>query len=286
MHIVTKVLVVFAAILAVFLAALTIAYSSNADRIVASHNDEVARRQQAEASLSAQAATHGTQLQDFQQRINSLNNELESRSAEIRNLQKANAEMIAARNAAEDKYRLLLSSKGELETTAKTQAALIASYRDETTTLRRNELGYRQRELEMGDRISDLEAKREVLDQSLRALQEQLAEARASVEAMASGVAAGRTDQPFTHTGPLIAGRVQEVTQDPSTGWTLVRVNVGTNDNVRENMKFSIARGDEFIGNVVVIRTDLNFSIARVDLLRRDKPVQIQPNDLVLSRLQ
>lgn len=286
MHIVTKVLVVFAAILAVFLAALTIAYSSNADRIVASHNDEVSRRQQAEASLSAQAATHGTQLQDFQQRINSLNNELESRSAEIRNLQKANAEMIAARNAAEDKYRLLLSSKGELETTAKTQAALIASYRDETTTLRRNELGYRQRELEMGDRISDLEAKREVLDQSLRALQEQLAEARASVEAMASGVAAGRTDQPFTHTGPLIAGRVQEVTQDPSTGWTLVRVNVGTNDNVRENMKFSIARGDEFIGNVVVIRTDLNFSIARVDLLRRDKPVQIQPNDLVLSRLQ
>lgn len=286
MHIVTKVLVVFAAILAVFLAALTIAYSSNADRIVASHNDEVSRRQQAEASLSAQAATHGTQLQDFQQRINSLNNELESRSAEIRNLQKANAEMIAARNAAEDKYRLLLSSKGELETTAKTQAVLIASYRDETTTLRRNELGYRQRELEMGDRISDLEAKREVLDQSLRALQEQLAEARASVEAMASGVAAGRTDQPFTHTGPLIAGRVQEVTQDPSTGWTLVRVNVGTNDNVRENMKFSIARGDEFIGNVVVIRTDLNFSIARVDLLRRDKPVQIQPNDLVLSRLQ
>lgn len=286
MHIVTKVLVVFAAILAVFLAALTIAYSSNADRIVASHNDEVARRQQAEASLSAQAATHGTQIQDFQQRINSLNNELESRSAEIRNLQKANAEMIAARNAAEDKYRLLLSSKGELETTAKTQATLIASYRDEVTTLRRNELGYRQRELEMGDRISDLEAKREVLDQSLRALQEQLAEARASVEAMASGVATGRADQPFTHTGPLIAGRVQEVTQDPSTGWTLVRVNVGTNDNVRENMKFSIARGSEFIGNVVVIRTDLNFSIARVDLLRRDKPVQIQPNDLVLSRLQ
>lgn len=61
MHFVTKILVVAAAVLAILLAALTIAYSSNADRIVGSYYDMEAVKTATEASHAAQAAIHGTQ---------------------------------------------------------------------------------------------------------------------------------------------------------------------------------------------------------------------------------
>ena len=59
MHIVTKFLVLAAAVLSVLLAALTIAYASNASRIVAEYNDEGARRVAAEARLATAALQQG-----------------------------------------------------------------------------------------------------------------------------------------------------------------------------------------------------------------------------------
>lgn len=55
MHILTKVFIVFAAVLSLVLAALTMAYSVNADAIVSKYND--AQKAAAAAQASQQAAT-------------------------------------------------------------------------------------------------------------------------------------------------------------------------------------------------------------------------------------
>lgn len=58
---------------------------------------------------------------------------------------------------------------------------------------------------------------------------------------------------------------------------------MGTNDRVAENMKLYVGRGrDTFVANLVVVTTDLNNSVARVDLLAGDA---VREGDLVLSRL-
>lgn len=111
----------------------------------------------------------------------------------------------------------MLSKFNELQTTASTQASLIQSYRDETTTLRKNELSFNRQSVEMNDRISDLDANRYVLEQSVRALQEQLAEARTAMEQAQSGVstiASGNSVESFVSAGPLVSGRIDELSTD------------------------------------------------------------------------
>ena len=138
----------------------------------------------------------------------------------------------------------------------------------------------------MNDRISDLDAKRDVLEQSVRALQEQLAEARTAMEKAQSGVstiASGNAVESFVSAGPLVSGRIDELSKDTLTGATMVKINVGSNDSVKDNMKFFVVRDGKFIGTITVVRTDLKFAVGKVSLLA-DKS-NVQTSDMVLSRI-
>ena len=284
MHIVTKFLVLAAAVLSVLLAALTIAYASNASRIVAEYNDEGARRVAAEARLATAALQQGEAQVRLQAEVQQLSQSLAERDAEIARLRTQAATLQADRLAAETARQGIEGEISRLGETARTQATLISNYRDEVVGLRRNELSFRQRDIEQGDRISDLESQREVLEQTVRALQEQLAEIRLTMETQAQGgTTAGRANEPFVSAGPRITGRVEEVSSDRATGATLAKISVGTSDQVRENMKFAVVRDNQFIANLVVVSTDLRFSIGRVDTLGQN--VNIQPGDRILSRL-
>ncbi len=286
MHFVTKILVVAAAVLAILLAALTIAYSSNADRIVGSYYDMEAVKTATEASHAAQAAIHGTQEANSQAKIAALNNQMTQLQSTLNSLLAENSKLTVEKNAAVTESKLMLSKFNELQTTASTQASLIQSYRDETTTLRKNELSFNRQSVEMNDRISDLDAKRDVLEQSVRALQEQLAEARTAMEQAQSGVstiASGNSVESFVSAGPLVSGRIDELSTDTLTGATMVKINVGSNDSVKDNMKFFVVRDGKFIGTITVVRTDLKFAVGKVSLLA-DKS-NVQTSDMVLSRI-
>ncbi len=286
MHFVTKILVVAAAVLAILLAALTIAYSSNADRIVGSYHDMEAVKTATEASMAAQSAIHGTQEANNQAKIAALNNQMTQLQSTLNSLLAENSKLTVEKNAAVTESKLMLSKFNELQTTASTQASLIQSYRDETTTLRKNELSFNRQSVEMNDRISDLDAKRDVLEQSVRALQEQLAEARTAMEKAQSGVstiASGNSVESFVSAGPLVTGRIDELSTDTLTGATMVKINVGSNDSVKDNMKFFVVRDGKFIGTITVVRTDLKFAVGKVSLLA-DKS-NVQTSDMVLSRI-
>lgn len=287
MHWLTKAFVLAAAVLAVLLSALTIAYSSNADKIVGDYYDEQARRTSAEALAQGAESKFASERAELNAKVAVLGRDITSLQTQTSQLQSENAKLLMAKNSAEDERRLTLSKLDELQITARTQASLIQSYRDETTTLRGSEQRSQREKNEMGDRISDLEAKREVLEQSLRSLQEQLAEARTGLENALSGATATKTaagsGEAFTFSGPIIRGRVDEVGADAATGSTLVKINVGSADNVRDSMKFYVVRGNDFVGTLTVVKTDLKHSIAKVTLTGGNGAVTT--SDMVLSRI-
>lgn len=285
MHIVTKVLVVFAAVLSVFLAALTISYATNADRIIMDQQAEGVRRINAEALLAAYKATGGEETTRLKAEIDNLARTLADRDTEIGRLRNDTATLRAEKARAESAREAMETQIGSTADTVKTQSNIIQVLTQDVQNLRRAELTFRQREIEQGDRISDLESQREVLEQSVRALQEQITEMRITSEQGAGQPRDGSTaGQPFEFTGPAIAGRVEEVSRDIASGATLARINLGSNDQVRENMKLFLVRGGEFLGHLVITKTDLRHSIGRIDTLGRS--VTVSPEDRVLSRLQ
>lgn len=287
MHILSKIFVVFAAVLSILLAGLTMAFAVNADRIKADYANEQVRRQSAVDSAAAEQSAYSAERGRLNQQISDLANAVAAKDADIRELQTSNAREIAGRREAMAQRDEISNKTKVLEETARTQSKLIDGYRTEVTALRDNEIQFRRRELELEDRINDLESRREVLEQTLRSLQEQLTEVKASLAAAQGGVGAsssGDSATTFVDTGPLITARIESIQKDPSSGAIYAKINAGSNDRIRDNMQMYIGRGTEFIGHIVITQTDLNHAIGRVDLLGRK--VEVMNGDTVISRLR
>lgn len=287
MHILSKIFVVFAAVLSILLAGLTMAFAVNADRIKADYGNEQVRRQAADAQRSAAVSDFSAEQIRLKQQISDLANALAAKDSEIRELQTSNAREIAGKREAMAQRDEVSNKTKVLEETARTQSQLIQGYRTEVTSLRDNEIQFRRRELELEDRINDLESRREVLEQTLRSLQEQLVEVKNTLVAAQGGVstsASGEATSTFVDSGPLISARIESVQKDPSSGELFARINAGSNDRIRDNMQLYIGRDNEFIGHLVITQTDLNYSIGRIDLLGRK--VEVRNGDTVLSRVK
>ncbi len=289
----TKVLVIFAAVLSLFLSALVIAYSVNTDRIVADRDSEIARSQNALAGAASTATQASEERIRAQTEKDTLTKALGDATAKLSELERVNADLTRGKAKAEQELQAITLKIAELGETVKTQATLLTGYRDEVSALRKNELRFREQAVQSDDRISDLESQNEVLTQSVRALREQLEEARLAREGgasmgvvggLVSGASLSRAGDPFVDTGIPVTGSIETVSTDPSTGATLVKINLGSNDRIRENQKLFVSRGKDFVANLVVVKTDLRFAIAKVDALSRK--VEVQSGDAVASRLQ
>lgn len=282
MHALTKAFIVIAAVLAIALSALVIAYAVNTDRIAADYRKALAAAaagNAAAADANTRASTDTTRLSGANQ---NLTNALADRENKIREMEQEMAILRTEKMRAEAARQSTENQIKELGETTKTQATIIDTYRAENTTLRQNELATRQRALEMDSRIADLESQREVLDQRYRAIMEQFTELKRSADAVASGgTATGGVEQPFTYSGPRINGRVEEVQRD-SSGKQYARISVGSNDRVARNMKFLVIRDNAFLCNLVVTQADMRFSIAVVETLNRD--VSVQAGDVIISK--
>lgn len=282
MHVLTKVFVVLSVVLSIVLSAMTVVYAVNVDRVRTAYVTLQSKEAATNAKYSDVASQAATAQSKAAAQLADVQNQLNDAVARVRSLEQEKANLLTAKNKAEAALSSIESKIAELGETARTQASLITSYRDENSTLRNNELNYRKQALEMDERLSDLESQREVLDQRFKAAQEQIADLQKQVAGGTATAAAGGTDQPFTYAGPRIQGTVEEVQQDPATGRQLVRLNVGTNDRVAKSMKFLVVRDNQFLCNVVVTQPDVRWSIGVVDSL--NKKVDVRPGDIILSR--
>jgi len=287
-HSFTKFFVVLAALLSLMVAALTITYSVNTQRIADQFRDVQRANEQAQIQLRTQAQAHTEE-------VASLRSELESRDREIAELRSdlnqqtlENQELIARVREAEAEAKAVQGRITQLGVTAETLTSLVENYREEVRTLRDQQLRNRNQRLDLEDRIADLASENQVFEDTIRALREQLAEARRAVQTAAAGNGAGngqgdRVAAGRIVPGPTIFGRVTDVRQAQADDRTLVEVNLGSNDQITEGTELYAVRGSDYVGTLVVDRVDLQSSVAYVRLTNRD--MQVREGDEIRSRI-
>lgn len=269
MHILTKVFVLFAAVLSIMLSALTISYTINTDQIVSNYNGAIQAKEVAEESLRAQTAQHELVSRDKDAEIQDLRNQLQTTTQQMRDLGATNSGLQTSLRAAQaNEAAANRRVQGSLEAT-KAQAMIIEAYKDEVTSLRDKELDARERMLQLEEALSNERSRIQVLEANSRALQEQIANIQNPNKR--SGDA---NNEPFELTGSPVRGMVQSVRFDSAMGEYVVQVNLGQNDRVTKNTILQVVRGGEYIGQAVVISSDLNASTARMTLLQPGKLVQ------------
>lgn len=288
MHTVTKVLIVFCAVLCLLLSALTVSYTANADRVTRAYRGLESQVAEAKANAAAEQAAAGQLRAEFEKKLLALQNEIADRETRISDLQRERSDLLVERDRAIADATAIRNRIDQLVATANSQATLIKGYRDEVSALRTEQLAANRREIDLVDRINDLESQTEVLEQTARALREQLAEAQMALQtAMASGGGAGAATAArggvFESTGPLIRGRITQIEKTPA-GFDLAVIDVGSQSGIQENMLLNIVRGGTFVGTMVITRADPRQAVGRIELVRSD--AKVQPNDVVLSRLQ
>ncbi len=282
MHILTKVFIVFAAVLSLVLAALTMAYSVNADAIVSKYNDAQQETATAKAKQQAATAEYADAAAVATQQIHGLQIMLSDIAARYALLVTENASLTASVQAERNRADAIENQIGDSLETTKAQAEVIDSQRKELSSLRESELGLRRGSLELEDRVNDLASQNDVFNATIRALREQLASAQRAAELAMAGVCSGAEGAPYEAAGPVIRGRVTQVSTDPASGQPLIEIDIGSNDRVSENMQLHVGRGQSFVATLVVVRTDLQSAVARVSLTNEGAAVQL--GDLVASR--
>ena len=288
MHILTKVFVVLAAVMSLMLAASTIIYAYNAETIRGAFQDMKLGKELSARALSNQASAHARLEATLMGEIETREQEKAAVEADLNALQiqveQLRREKFTA-EAAADRIRGQITQFGGA---SQTQATLIENYKDEVSELRDDELRFRDERLQLEDAIADQSSQIEVLQQENRALQEQLAAANADLEEARGNGAVARSggaaaSGPIQLQGAPVFGTIRGVRSEPATGKTLVQVDLGANDRMRENVKLHVFRGDMFVANVVLKNIDLQDSMGEVVLAASGQ--EIREGDRVTTRL-
>jgi len=284
-HILTKVFVLFAAVLSIMMAALAISFSVNADRILADYDSALEKAQAAETSLQAYKAIEVQAKNTLTENLARLQDELASRDSNLRRLEAANSELRIGLRQAESERVSITSKIAQLGVTTETQANIISDYKDELSRLRLDERNYRDEKIDLEKQLGDLESQVIVYEQVKRALQEQLEEVRRLVDNPGGSAATAMGDnRPNEIPGSPISGRVDEVRTDPNTGDLLVKINLGTNDRITNNARMYVHRGNTtYLGELVVFKVDMNHAVARVAYMVPGQ--SIREGDQILSKL-
>lgn len=285
MHILTKVFVLFAAVLSIMMAALAISYSVNADRVISDYRDAMARADSAVSELQSQKAANSLQTAALNEDLAAKQNELASRDADTRRLEASNSELRISLRQAEAARESISSKIAQLGVAVETQAKIIDEYKDRITRLTEAELDYRDEKIDLEKTLSDLESQVIVYEQNTRALKEQIEELRGMVNTTS---VAGSTNTgfqvPTEIAGSPIQGSIDQVRTDPASGETLVQINLGSNDRIRENSRLYVHRSNNtYLGDLVIVSVDLNHAVGRISY---QVPGQsIRSGDQVLSKL-
>lgn len=288
MHILTKVFVLFAAVLSIMMAALAISYSVNADRVIRDYRDAVARADGAVSALQAQGAANSLQTAAMKKDLDASQDELASRDADTRRLEASNSELRISLRQAEAARESISSKIAQLGVAVETQAKIIDEYKNRITRLTEAELNYRDEKIDLEKTLSDLESQVIVYEQNTRALKEQIEELRGMVNTTSvAGTSNTGYQVPTEIAGAPIQGSIDEVRTDPASGETLVQINLGTNDRIRENSQLYIHRSNgstsTYLGDLVIVSVDLNHAVGRISY---QVPSQsVRTGDRVLSKL-
>lgn len=271
MHIVTKFLVIIAALLSVLLSGLTIAYSTNAQRLREAVDVEKQKAAAAEAARDESLAAQVRERESLEQERTALQAAMSQVRQTIAELQGDNAQLLTDKKTLElgqTRYNTQIDQFLALTDAMQKKDEARAAEADE---LRRKNLDLLQKEIVYLDRINDLTGQQEVASETIRSLQEQLAEIRQELDATRGGTAIvpGAIAQAGSKLAPRgFRARVLSVQRD-STGSVMVGIDAGSNAALEKDMKLNVVdlNGGRFLGVIVLERVDLNEAVGRITLL-------------------
>ncbi len=277
MHILTKLLVVLAAVLSVLLSGLTIAYTSNADALRNEINRARGVAAEAESSAQRSIAAEAVTRATLQSNVDALQSSLGQIRATVNQLQTENARLLAENTRLTIEQQKYQTSIDDYAARIDSMVEVFSGFQVEIGTLRQRELALQRRELELTDRLADLESELEAREGTLRALREQVID----LEQTLAGGPTRDGEQAAVSAPSSFRGRVLDVQRDANNDF-LVSINAGTNDRLANRMRLNIVREGQYLGTITLERVDLNESVGRVTLRAQGSP-SISSGDTVLS---
>jgi len=264
-------------ILSVALVALVVPFAARTPDYAQQYNDlksklnaQVASASAAAAEARNQLAAKGADLELAQKQVTDLSEQLGlSETANAENIAKlASAEATGARATAamevsartiESKNTQIAKQGEQIQKGIADLGELQAQIADLTRTV----LSLRADSRRLSDNY-------ERIQEENKALTQQLSEAKAEIDNVTKKYLALGGDVDKLKDGnigpvPTIRGSVVKIDQ-VSDGLTFVQLNVGSRDQVKEGMEFTVYRGDSFVGKVQVASVDTAECVGRLTL--------------------
>ncbi len=279
MHALTKILIVLAFFLTLPLTGLVVAYTSNADKLVAANERLSIEKRQLESAIGGDQAQHGQVLASKEAEIANINALLTEAQGRLASLERENENLRVELN---QQRRASLTHSAQIDqfnASVQMYAELNRAQSDELGALRQRELEKTRREIELTDRINDLDGELIVSRETIRALQEQIADLR---ETVAGGPAIDGLSPASVQVARAPANFQAEVTsvdRDADGRTILIEFRAGSSDGLAGGMELNIGRGATYVGKAVILRVGQNVSVARfVDMGVGERP---QAGDVV-----
>lgn len=278
MHILTKILVVLVALLVVALVPLAAVSSTNQitfkQRVADVESQYKAEQANSRAAQDAYNASVGAQ----QARIAALEKQIATAEQQASSERAARAEFEKQVEGMRIQVAELQGQVTAFAANSGLQTKLIETLRADVDNSRSQYISSEKQRVELQDAIARMQGDLESETAAKRQLQEQLQKVteekdRASADvaryaalhgSMApSAGAAGDATLPVPADRSLSA-TVVSVKREPDA--TLAEINVGSRDGVREGWVLMLADGNNFVGNLRIIKVDLNRSVGVVEL--------------------
>jgi hypothetical protein len=264
MHTITKFLVVLAAVAGIALSSLTIAFAVNNrgvltdyDRLRAANEALQAREQEASASAQAEADR-------LRREQDALRQQISASEAELLRLRQEAGDLRRDKLTANQQVTTLQNQISQLNETTRMLTELSDRFAAEVNELRSTELALRQNEIDLLDRIADLQSNNESLTATVRGMREQIA--RMENDEGGTGVAGEGSPDVTT----FVTGQIMETQRDAS-GATLARVDLGSQDGLARGKRLFIIRNEggsrRLVGHFNVRSADQQFAEGVVDTL-------------------
>ncbi len=276
MHTITKVFVVLVALLSVALVPLVVSQSSNQTKFKADAEAAKAEVASLNGSLQTSQAAAARLETDLQVRVkevegerSQLQSELADKSARVRTLETevANAQVAQAK---------FMAGLDVLSASDKEKVALVQGLTNQLATAQKSETQARSELVAAEGELQSLQSKYENAVQARRDLEEEVEKLMAD-----KAESDARASAPVATTGPAAslgaAGEVERVAADRNLVARVVdvrrtpeaiyaEIDAGSSSGVRQGWTLMIGDGATFVGDLRIVRVDVNRSVGVVEL--------------------
>ncbi|QDU33210.1 Chromosome partition protein Smc [Poriferisphaera corsica] len=265
MNLLTKVFVVVVALLSVLLVALTVSFVANTENYKEKANEykgEKLAAQNRVTILQDEVAKLNTEKAADAIAISNENAELKATIVQLRGTlatEQMNGQKLEADLAS------MKASVDRMSATGKLNVTLLEKVNGELNVSRGKLVGTEQKLAEALDKINELKTENEGVIRQLYQNKEQVVALKGELDKLNGGIATLSDEQKSMIFAAMegtakvvsevqIAGEIVQVVED--SGVTLVQLNVGQSDGVKENMEFIVHRGADYLGTIVVSKVD------------------------------